>query len=586
MLQHISDARLLSLLLRYGTTFRSEFPASPFEVRIMRGGTLFQYLRVLQEGDDQLRGQPNVSSDIQLLSKDGADSNTRDFSCFWNFAMYASGLPGRLQYFEDPRQQLGLPISLVSIVCWASPTAQCCCDTLDCIAPVGSNGYTKYAGELIQAALYRQDRKFLYGVLRRLNVKRKRRKETDLETTDKFVNLLKGYLRPIKKLAGSYSLLWTSLKRKNLELFDATMKLDIGKTPGFEKLLELVLDDKDAEACHFLLSNSTPLKRYGNLPSRLVLRAIARRFPEGLDSVLSLHRDKIYPGWIIPALLTFNAEIIHCLREHSCLVANIDSGFRKMRGSWIGVGTFVLAADGVSKYYRRGKIQRYITKGSPHLPLHLAVYLGCDPCVVTDLISAGALVMRKPSSAEWRPQVIRHIQKCVSVERAREVFYETLTQFQEILTVYGHRLSVRLPLATQTTKVAAALIGMDLREPNAEDVESDLDQEPELKYSPRSVALPKSLETDETWTSWRKEVYPILKKAHASQRGEDYRETMEAEDPDFKESNEEDSDKDDPSIGWSKQELHREKVSIEEDYVEEDSKDENSSDIEDLQTLT
>ena len=494
--------------------------------------------------------ESHVDRDIQLLSDRTGDLGLQDFSCLWNLAMYASTLPGRPPCFKDLQRHHGVPISLLSVAFWASPTAQCCLATLDCVAPKGSDYYEPYSEELIQAAIYQENKTLLVSEFECLEVPPEDVRKTDFEKlTDTFVKILFQYRRSINELAGPYILLWASLKKKNIGLFDVMMDLSRGEIPGFARVLEEIIENKDVDACHVMLNRTTPVGLCWGPSERLVLRAIALRFPEGLKCVLSFYGDEPYPGWTIPALLTFNTEIVHCLKEHDYLSSNVDPVYHGVK-DWdyqSRIGDFQVL-DPSSDITIVPGLHWYMTQGSPHLPLYIAVHLGCDPSIIIDLVSAGALVMRKTFSAKTRPQVIEHVQNCNTVGSARNVFYQTVFRMQNLFASYRemHRkMKMDFTDGVDTTSVATAFLGdvfskyRGIRESKAveaveaaEIVMAIFFARPKQESIQHHVVLPKSLETEENWTRWREKVLPILQQAHVCQFGEQSVETAEAVDSD------------------------------------------------------
>ena len=438
-------------------------------------------------------------------------------------------------------------MSLLSVVCWASPAAFCSLAALDSIAPKGSEGYTQYVGELVQAAIYRQDETFLVGALELLGVHPQSVGKLHSGPTDAFVEILLRYLGPLNELVGVYILLWTSLQRKHIGLLNAIVELKPGTTLSYGDLLKETLEDafvnRDLEVCRVLSNISKPINQNSHL-HELLLRAISLRFPEGVKYAVSIYRGRPDPQWTIPALLTFDPDVIRYMKEHNCLAPNVDLYVRSARGfttrrryhyAYFSSESESLNAP-ISIFHKRLHIYGKMENGEPHLPLRVAIYLGCDLSIITDLISVGALVMRKCFPPETLPQVIRHVQECVSVEDARRAFFQTLGRTKRVLGASREQLKdaidgllsllveERLKSYLLAFDTANTLIGVNPEEKNpfvteegpvggysiTGDDELELDRE-SVEYT--TVALPKSLETQATWTKWREEVYPILEKA-------------------------------------------------------------------------
>jgi len=509
---------------------------------MLRGGALFQYLYLLQEEGRQF-SEPEANEDILRLSEESTDSIPEgDLSDFWNLAMHASKLSGRAPSFEDPRRKHGTPMSLLSVVCWASPTAMCSLAALYSIAPKGSEGYTQYVGELVQAAIYRQDKTFLVAALELLGVRPQSVSNFYSGPTDAFAEILLRYLGPLKELAGAYILLWASLQRTHTGLLDAIVELTQGEAlAGFKETLEDAIENRDLETCRVLSNIPKPMNQNLHL-HELLLRAISLRFLEGVRCVISIYQGTPDPQWTIPAILTFDPDIIRYMKEHNCLAPNVDLCVYSTVDSTVRSGYAYFSSESkilnepISNFRKRPNIFGKIENGEPHLPLRVAIYLACDLSVITDLISAGALVMRKCFSPGTRPQVIRHVQECVSVEDARRVFFRTLGRTKGLCTGFREQLkdaidgtlfpSVRKRLKSYLLAFESAdtLISVSAEEKNpfvaeegtvgdysiTSDNKWDFDRI-SIKYT--TVALPNSLETQETWTKWREEVYPILQKA-------------------------------------------------------------------------
>jgi hypothetical protein len=293
-------------LLRQIPLFLSKFSSSSFDTRTLRGGALFQYLHLLQEEGRQV-SEPEATEDILLLSEETADSiPEEDLSDLWNLATRASKLSGRAPGFEDSMRKHGIPMSLLSMACWASPTAFCALAALESIAPKGSVGYTQYAAELVQAAIYRQDETFLAAALENLGVPQQAVGKLHSGPTDTFVEILLRYLVPLKNLTGPYILFWTSLQRKHTGLLNAIVELTRGEAlAGLKKTLEDAFNNRDLEVCRFFSNISKPMNQDSHL-HELLLHAISLRFPEGVRCVVSVYQGRPDPQWTLLALLTFD----------------------------------------------------------------------------------------------------------------------------------------------------------------------------------------------------------------------------------------------------------------------------------------
>ena len=518
-------------------TFRLDFPDSLFELITLRGGALLQYLYILSK-DGKHFSAPDVKNDIHILSGMLAEScSQKDCLDFWTLATHASGLNNHPVWFDDPYREPQTTLSLLSVACWASPTPEIFMATFNHTVPRGSKGFLKYVGESIRAAIYLQNGALLKSILKHSRVQPDNLEINPINTTDTFVKVILEHLQNIKELAGSHILLWVSFKRKHSGLFDALIKLNNGKVPeGFDHTMRTVIERQDFSA-YYTISNKSVSLEVDFDGGSLMLSCLGLRFAEALNCLLSLHpRLEHVEDYVLPALLTFDAGIIHSMKDCGYLTPNMDLCYEAPKGSGGSDDRGCFTVESVDRPIRRCKVLRklhwYMEKGAPHLPLHAAVFLGCDARIIEDLVAAGALIMRRTFSRNTPSQVIEHVQKSVSLEDGRESFRITFAEIERLRRKYlvenycmrGYHDShgrtgfsyFMLTIDQICSAMKTVFNKSEAREQVLDKVYSDGGERRCWQI------LPKSLQTQESWTKWREEVCPILKEAFATQFHQEY----------------------------------------------------------------
>lgn len=517
------------------TEFRANFPDSKFDSVTLRGGAVLQHLLSIHSNRREAE-----DSDISRLGITGSNSRTLDkFLDLWSFATYASQLPGRPSNFEKFMTDHRIPQTLLSVVFWAAPTAQCAFTALETLAPEGSESRNQYIPELIQASVYRQDEVFLTQSLDYMNIHPAPTAASSISDTNSshaFVETMLKYMGPLERLVGPSLFIRASLRRwHSTVLLNAALDLTQGELHDLGDIsvqLNYIVNSRDVKACSTLVNCGRCIDLGAIEQATLVHRAFEVGFKEGVIAMLSLFQGFKRPEWVIPAILSFDPDIIHNMWKLGCLDPNVD----------ILVGSQKTPFD-YRFYYARLSIRRhknvhecrwdssihwYMSEGSCYLALYLAVHLACDASVIDTLIKAGAFVMLAGFHENTQPTIIKHIRDCIEVDNARTVFSETLDQIRKrcgrlselsggAYDILGNSSDV---LSMQAWEVIARLIDNVGNKSTFKDMprtiespSNPLDSEMCDREPVVSPAFPKSLQTQESWTLWREEVLPVLETA-------------------------------------------------------------------------
>lgn len=520
-------------------SFRRDFPDSPFDIKSLRAGSLLQYtyLFLFEYGPRDLDPEEDLG---YLIGNQRQPQLKENLSDIWNLAIHASTL-----HQCHPRFPIALELSqsqrsLLTLVFWVSPTADCALKILDYLVPPSTALREQYVAEAIRMALYRSQRIFSISILEHFGYLPGPIGITPDESTDKLVNIVLQHIDALNQRIGINAIFSLALSQRHTGLLDQALTLNHGVFPcGLKRFLREIVRRKDAILCNTLSQLKTHIQDSFQLTA-VFNDAIALQFHEGMRLILENCHDRKRLDGTIPAVLTSDYETVHLLKVYGCLEPNldpllecevvpedlIDMSTRTLNGRML-----ILKSDMLQWYMDVESDSETGQKLGPcHFPLYAAVFLASDVRVISDLISAGGLLMRRKFFKEPRlyPKILQHVSTCMTVERARKVFKGTLEHIRRLFLL--RHLTSQALLSRETLIVGQgnesvrswsavpALLNFTedpigsakwIERPGAIDVVME-DTHSAQTADCASVDMPKSLQTQESWTIWREQVQNIL----------------------------------------------------------------------------
>lgn len=469
-----------------------------------------------------------------------------NLSHIWNLAIHASTL-----HQCHPKSPIALELSqsresLLSLVFWVSPTADCALQILDYLVPPSTTLREQYVAESIRIALYRWQHVFSRKVLEHFGYLPKFIDTVPGEATDVLVNIVLQHISALIERIGIDAIFSLALSQRHAGLLEEVLMLNDGVFPwNLRDFLHEIVRRKDAILCNTLSQFKAHIEDSLELTDVVQLTevfndAVVLRFHEGMRLILDNYQGRTRLDCTIPALLTFDYETVHLLKVYGCLEPNLDPLLDcfVVAEDCIDMSTRTLNGrtlvhdDAILKWYMDVQSDPETGRklGPCHFPLYMAVFLAFDIGVISDLISAGGLLMCRKFFNEPRlyPIILHHVSTCMTVEKARKAFTGTLEYIRRlyvlsILTIAVIR-SADTSRPQDTDNVlrswhAVATLLNFTRNLIGSAKETEIPRTINLVMGDTvsaqtadftSVNMPKSLQTQESWTMWRQQVQNVL----------------------------------------------------------------------------
>ncbi|RYO85016.1 hypothetical protein DL764_009241 [Monosporascus ibericus] len=210
--------------------------------------------------------------------------------------------------------------------------------------------------------------------------------------------------------------------------------------------------------------------------------------PEGYECSLPfIPKDAVTHDQILlmPAILASHADLLRVLLKHDFLHPNCDPFIRFL-------------------YWKGDKLSA--DSGMPRWPLYFSVHLMSEPEAIECLIAAGAKLSRLTPPHGVEPKILASLRGCRCVEEARQRFLDAHLYLRGAYRyLIDHMRGSAEIVAAEQLLVGAELLGLEVKPRSAGyHVTSGVDSIP---------SLPRVLETEESFLSWRERVIEILEKA-------------------------------------------------------------------------
>ncbi|RYO95040.1 hypothetical protein DL766_007553 [Monosporascus sp. MC13-8B] len=359
----------------------------------------------------------------------------------------------------------------------------------------------RFAAEAIQAAIIQEDPELLVGVLRFLGCAPTASLGGRTAPGNTFVDIIHTFMEQICESAGVNIVVWVSLKLRNSSLLEAATT--VGGLSFNDTLLMFrrIIEVRDGDAFKLFCKHVVGLYSEGMVQEYFSEYELARmaftnasklKCPEGYECSLPfIRKGTVKHGQVLlmPAVLASHADLLRVLLKHDFLHPNYD----------------LYTPD---KYWVE-RLERDADPDMPHWPLYFSIQLMSEPEAIECLIAAGAKLSRSTLPHGVEPKILASLRGCQCVEDARQRFLDAhfylRKTYSNIINTMRNPMSVEWAAEEQLV-VGAEFLGMEVK---GESLISDY----EATGVDRIPSLPRVLETEESFFSWREGVIEILEKA-------------------------------------------------------------------------
>ncbi|RYP53275.1 hypothetical protein DL768_001715 [Monosporascus sp. mg162] len=381
-----------------------------------------------------------------------------------------------------------------------------------------------FAAEAIQAAIIQEDPELLVAVMRFLGHVPTASLGGNNAPGNPFVAVVRAFVRRICGSAGVYILVWVSLKLRNSSLLEAAITIGGLSLDHALRVFERIIEVRDGDAfklgCKHIVGpysegmKEEHLKKY-ELARMAFTNASKLKCPEGYECSLPfIRKGAVQHGQMLlmPAILASHAGLLRELLKHDFLHPNFDLyipgyGASDNRGGHSAVDYGPLVRDHGRVVSWPEWLELGVDPDMPHWPLYFSVNLMSEPEAIECLIAAGAKLSRSTRPHGVEPKILASLRGCQYVEDARQRFLDAHLYLREAYNnIIDHIPESTVTVAFGQLLVGAELLGLEAepRKSGGYHVTSGLDSIP---------SLPRVLETEESFSSWRERVIEILEKA-------------------------------------------------------------------------
>ncbi|RYP78194.1 hypothetical protein DL771_000671 [Monosporascus sp. 5C6A] len=382
----------------------------------------------------------------------------------------------------------------------------------------------RFAAEAIQAAIIQEDPELLVAVMRFLGYVPIASIGGNTAPGNSFVAIIHTFLEQISESAGVYILVWVSLKLRNSSLLEAAITVGGLSLTHALAIFRRIIEVRDSHAFKLVCKHVVGLYSKGmkeersmeyDLASMAFTNASKLRCPDGYDCSLPfIRKGAVEHGQILlmPAILACHTDLLHVLLKHDFLHPNCDlyiPGYSatENRGGRSAVNYGPVARDRGAGVFWLESLELGVDPDLPHWPLYFSVHLMSEPEAIECLIAAGAELSRSTPPHGVEPKILVSLRNCQCVEGARQRFLDAHLYLRGAYSnIIDHMPEPTGTAAFQQLLVGAELLGLEAERGGLKGyhVTSGVDSIP---------SLPRVLETEESFFSWRERVIEILEKA-------------------------------------------------------------------------